>query len=142
VVGGHTVAPSPSVEGFATLRKHARTDVTAERFRHTLAQARLGTLGASIGAEVVVEPAKVAGPGDVLLRLGGREVFVEIVTALPQPNHDEEAYDRHVMRLPTLKGEAFREGDVPGLLNRADRRAWFARWTRPPRGVPIRRRRC
>lgn len=114
-----------SVPGIQTLLRQLRSDITAQRFRHSLAQARLAVQGLARGAQVVVEPSKDGGgPGDVLVRAGSCEVFVEIVSSLPVPNHDELAYDDHVMRLWRESPELSWEGEVPGLLDRAREQAW------------------
>ncbi|GAA3536854.1 hypothetical protein [Kribbella ginsengisoli] len=114
------------VGGIGTIRRVARSDISTDRFRHTLAQARLAAVAASIGAEVVLEPAKAAGPGDVLIRLGNRELFLEVVTFGPVPNGDDLAYDRHVLHLITNEDGVHWEGNVPGFLNKADEARWEA----------------
>lgn len=111
--------------GLDTLRRQTRTDISADRLRHSLAQARLGVLGASVGAEVVLEPSKVRGPGDVLLTAGDCSLFVEVVTSLPVVNADEQAFDWHWMYLVTAEGDDLHwEGAVPGWLNKTDEQSW------------------
>jgi hypothetical protein len=63
-----------SVQGYEKVRRDARNDLTTHRLLHTLAQARLATIGAYLGADVAVEPGKQGGPGDVLLRSANQEV--------------------------------------------------------------------
>lgn len=112
------------VSGIGTIRRVARSDISTDRFKHTLAQTRLAAIAASIGAEVVLEPAKAAGPGDVLIGLGNREVFLEIVSFGPVQNEDDLAYDKHVLHLITNDDGVHWEGNVPGFLNKADEASW------------------
>jgi len=114
------------VSGIGTIRRVARSDISTDRFRHTLAQARLATLAASFGAEVELEPAKAAGPGDVLIRLGNRALFLEVVSFGPVPSSDDLAYDRHVLHLIRNEDGVHWQGDIPGFLNKADEAAWEA----------------
>jgi Fe2+ transport system protein FeoA len=110
-----------------SLLKDLRADISAQRLRHSLAQARLAALGLARGAEVVVEPSKSGGgPGDVLVRAGGCEIFVEIVSSLPTPNQDEMAYDDHVMWLWRQNADVSWAGYVPGYLDEARERTWRA----------------
>jgi hypothetical protein len=55
-----------AVPGYQSVRRDTRNNVTAHRLLHTLAQARLAALGLYQRADVVVEPGKAGGPGDVL----------------------------------------------------------------------------
>jgi hypothetical protein len=115
------------VEGISAVRRDARNDVTTQRFAHTLVQARLAAIGASIGAEVILEPGKAGGPGDVLLRTVDSELFLEVVTFGPdQPSEQHDvAFHRHFEQLTALAGtEMYWEGHVPGLLHPADEEAW------------------
>jgi hypothetical protein len=72
---------------------------------------------------------KVRGPGDLLLRWAGQEVFLEIVTFGPDENNETEKghHDRHFLHLLSLRPDApiYWEGDIPGLLNRTDEAAWI-----------------
>jgi hypothetical protein len=116
-----------STVGLQSVLKQLRTDITAQRFRHSLAQARLAAQGLARGIDVVLEPSKAGGGlGDVLLRTGRSEVFIEIVSSVPVPNHDEEAYDDHVVLLWRQSPDLSWEGEVPGLLDRAREQAWRA----------------
>jgi hypothetical protein len=96
---------------------------------HTLTQTRLASIGMYTGAEVVLEPGKSGGPGDLLLRWAGQEVFLEVVTFGPDENTEteEKHHDRHFMHLLSLRSDApiYWEGDIPGLLNRTDEAAWI-----------------
>lgn len=116
------------VPGFEAVRRDARNDLTTQRLTHALTQARLAAIGAFLGAEVAVEPAKAGGPGDVLLRAGGGEIFLEIVTFGPDNSREleERHQQRHFMHLMALAATAiYWEGHVPGCLNPAEE----ARWT-------------
>lgn len=116
------------VPGFEAVRRDVRNDLTTQRLTHALVQARLAAIGAFLGAEVRVEPEKAGGPGDVLLRAGGEEIFLEIVTFGPDNSRElEERYQqRHFMHLMALAATAiYWEGYVPGCLNPAEE----ARWT-------------
>lgn len=101
--------------------------MTDHRLLHTLAQARVAAIGAYLGADVAVEPGKQGGPGDVLLRTAGQEVFLEIVTFGPDPamELDEEHQQRHWLHLSSLGREGvYWEGYVSGFLNKADEVEW------------------
>jgi hypothetical protein len=116
------------VPGFGAVRSDVRNDVTTQRLMHTLAQARLAVIGAHIGAQVAVEPGKAGGPGDVLLRTTGEDVFLEIVTFGPDEKRElEEAHQqRHWMHLMMLaRAPVYWEGYVPGFLNKADEAKWL-----------------
>jgi len=119
------VLKQSSIPGVQSVLKELRTDITAHRLRHSLAQARLAAQGLARGAEVFVEPSKSrGGPGDVLIRAGGCEIFVEIVSSLPVPNQDELAYDDHVMWLWRQSADVSWTGYVPGFLNVASEQDW------------------
>jgi hypothetical protein len=62
----------------------------------------------------------------VLIRLGNRELFLEIVGFGPVANTDEVAYSRHLERLMGSEDGQYWDGDVPGFLNRADEASWQA----------------
>ena len=118
-----------AVCGLAAVRRDARRDLSTHRLLHTLTQARLGSIGMSTGAEVILEPGKSGGPGDLLIRWAGQEVFFEVVTFGPDENieTEEEHHDRHFLYLLSLRQDApiYWEGDIPGLLNRTDEAAWM-----------------
>lgn len=95
---------------------------------HVLTQARLAGIGAYLGAEVMVEPGKSGGPGDVLLRSAGHEVFLEVVTFGPDEARelDERHQQRHWLHLMELGREnVYWEGYVPGFLNKVDEARWL-----------------
>jgi hypothetical protein len=120
------------VPGFETVRRDARNDLSTQRLTHTLTQARLAAIGAFLGASVTVEPEKPGGPGDVLLRTGHEEVFLEIVTFGPDENRelDECRQHRHMMHLMALAAPAiYWEGYVPGYLNKAEEARWISATT-------------
>ncbi len=117
------------VPGFEAVRRDTRNDLTTQRLMHALVQARLAAVGSFMGAEVVVEPQKAGGPGDILLRTGGQDLFVEIVTFGPDGNREleERHQQRHFLHLTALAAIAVHwEGYIPGHLNPADE----AQWTR------------
>jgi hypothetical protein len=116
------------VAGAEAVRRDARRDLTIHRLTHVLTQARLAALGASLGASVEVEPGKAGGPGDVLLRMAGEAVFLEIVTFGPDEKLqlNEEHQHRHWLHLITLaRSPVYWEGYVPGFLNKADETRWL-----------------
>jgi hypothetical protein len=115
------------VDGIGAVRRDARNDVSTQRFAHTLVQARLAAIGASVGADVRLEPGKTGGPGDVLLRRADSEVFLEIVTFGPDQSGELQdiAFHRHFEQLTALaRTEMYWEGHVPGFLHPADEDAW------------------
>jgi hypothetical protein len=117
-------------QGIASVRRDARNDIKAHRLFHTLAQARLASIGLHLGAAAELEPAKAGGPGDVILRIGGREVFLEIVTFGPDETVEFEdmhhhAHSAHLLQLCGTR-DIFWEGDVPGFLNKHDETVWYA----------------
>jgi hypothetical protein len=131
---------SSHVPGIRPVRKDARKDVTAARLFHTLTQTRLGAIGASLGAAVTLEPPKTGGPGDVLLKVPGTELFIEVVTFSPDRNfaqHDEYTH-RHTRYLHFLEGRqpVHFEGDVPGFLHKAERSAGSRRQRGPQPSAP------
>jgi hypothetical protein len=79
-----------AVVGLAAVRRDARGDLSTHRLVHTLTQTRLASIGMYTGAEVVLEPGKSGGPGDLLLRWAGQEVFLEVVTFGPDENTETE----------------------------------------------------
>ena len=114
--------------GFEAVCRDARNDLSAHRLMHTLAQARLASIGAYLGASVTVEPGKAGGPGDVLLRSSAEEVFLEIVTFGPDEARelDEAHHQRHWKHLFALaNGPIYWEGYVPGYLNKAEEARWL-----------------
>lgn len=116
------------VQGYETVRRDARNNLTTHRLLHTLTQARLAAIGAYLGADVAVEPGKQGGPGDVLLRAANQEVFLEIVTFGPDPTReqDEAHQQRHWLHLMKLGREnIYWEGYVPGFLNKAEEAQWL-----------------
>ena len=116
------------VRGYEAVRRAARRDLSAHRLLHTLTQARLAAIGAYLGIDVALEPGKSGGPGDVLLRSGNQEVFLEIVTFGPDQTRelDEAHQQRHWLHLMDLGREDFYfEGYVPGFLNKADEARWL-----------------
>jgi hypothetical protein len=114
-----------SIAGLRLVLKQLQSDITAHRFRHSLAQARIAAQGLARGADVVLEPSKASGgPGDVMVRNGRCEVFIEVVSSLPVPDPNEAAYDDHVMRLWMHGADLSWEGEVPGLLDRAQEERW------------------
>lgn len=116
------------VPGFEAVRRDARNDLTTQRLTHALVQARLAAIGAFLGATVRVEPEKAGGPGDVLMRAGGEDIFLEIVTFGPDNRRelDERHQHRHLMHLMALADTAiYWKGYVPGYLSPAEE----ARWT-------------
>ena len=92
------------VPGFEAVRRDARNDLTTQRLTHALVQARLAAIGAFLDARVRVEPEKAGGPGDVLLRAGGEDIFLEIVTFGPDNRREleERHQHRHFMHLMAL----------------------------------------
>jgi len=120
------------VQGFETVRRDARNDLTTQRLTHALTQARLAAIGSFLGLGVAVEPGKAGGPGDVLFRVGRDEIFVEIVTFGPDKTRElEEArQQRHMMHLFALAAPPiYWEGDVPGVLNQAEEARWLRETT-------------
>jgi hypothetical protein len=120
------------VPGFEAVRRDARNDLTTQRLTHALTQARLAAIGAFLGAQVAVEPEKAGGPGDVLLRAGGDEIFLEIVTFGPDSIREleERHQQRHFMHLQALAAPAiYWEGHVPGYLNPAEEARWISATT-------------
>jgi hypothetical protein len=117
------------VGGLTAVRRDARGDRSTHRLVHTLTQTRLASIGIYTGAEVLLEPGKSGGPGDLLLRWAGQEVFLEVVTFGPDENNEteEKHYDRHFLHLLSLRPGApvHWDGDIPGLLNRTDEAAWI-----------------
>jgi hypothetical protein len=70
------LAVAMQTEGIEAVRRDARNDVSIHCLAHTLAQVRLAAIGAHLGAQAILEPAKVGGPGDVLLRTRDLEIFL------------------------------------------------------------------
>ena len=118
-----------AVGGLAAVRRDARGDLSTHRLMHTLTQARLASIGMYTGAEVILEPGKSGGPGDLLLRWSSQEVFLEVVTFGPDENNESEDkhHDQHFLHLLSLRpGEpVYWEGDIPGLMNKTDEAAWI-----------------
>ena len=116
--------------GIARVQDDARSDVTEDRFLHTLTQARLAVAGSYLGAMAALEPVKaVGGPGDVLLTRRSGTVFIEVVTFSQDGifSHEDEEFQRHMMHLIKLELEylVYWEGDVPGFLPTAHSEAWI-----------------
>lgn len=115
--------------GLSAVRRDARHDLTAHRLVHTLTQARLASVGLYTGAEATLEPGKSGGPGDLLLRWRGHEVFLEVVTFGPDvaSEAEDKHHERHFLHLLSLRpGEPiYWEGDIPGLLNPTDEAEWI-----------------
>jgi hypothetical protein len=128
------------VQGYGTVRRDVRRDLSLHRLIHTLTQARLAAIGMYLGANVALEPGKSGGPGDVLLHNGNHEVFLEIVTFGPDPSRelDEAHQHRHWMHLVAMSHENIHwQGYVPGFLNKADEEKWL-RATREAAGECVR----
>jgi hypothetical protein len=119
---------SAHVPGVRSVRHDARKDVTAARLFHTLTQTRLAAMGVSLGADVTLEPPKTGGPGDVLLKMPGTELFIEVVTFSPDRNftQQDEYTHRHTRHLRLLEGRqpVHFEGNVPGFLHKAEEERW------------------
>lgn len=119
------------VAGTARVRRAAQKDVTAGQLAHTLTQARLAAAAAYLGAHVVLEPPKAGGPGDVILRFGDAELFVEVATFGPDTvgAQEDHYFDQHVHQLIAQVGrrEMYWEGRVPGFLNSTDEIKWRQR---------------
>jgi hypothetical protein len=109
--------------------RSVRNDVTAARLFHTLTQTRLGAIGASCGAAVTLEPSKAGGPGDVLLKVHGTELFIEVVTFSPDRSftQQDEYIHRHTSHLHFVEGRqpVHFEGNVPGFLPKAAEERWM-----------------
>ena len=118
-----------AVDGLGAVRREVRKDLSTHRLVHTLTQARLASVGRYLGAAVALEPGKSGGPGDVLLRWRGHDVFFEVVTFGPDENNEFEDrhHDQHFQHLAGLRPtEAiYWEGDIPGFLNKTDEAAWI-----------------
>jgi hypothetical protein len=120
-------------DGLSAVRRDARHNLTAHRLVHTLTQARLASIGLHTGAAVTLEPGKSGGPGDLLLRWRGHEIFLEVVTFGPDVTSEAEDkhHQRHFLHLLSLRPAEpiYWEGDIPGLLNPADEAAWISATT-------------
>ena len=118
-----------SVDGLGAVRRDVRRDLSTHRLMHTLTQARLASIGQYLGASTALEPGKSGGPGDVLLRWPGHDLFIEVVTFGPNENNEFEDrhHHRHFLHLIRLRpaAPAYWEGDIPGFLNSADEAAWM-----------------
>jgi hypothetical protein len=118
-----------NVGGLSDVRRDARHDLSAHRLMHTLTQTRLSSIGLYVGAEATLEPGKSGGPGDLLLRWPGHEIFLEVVTFGPDVTSDAEDrhHHRHFLHLLSLRPDQpiYWEGDIPGLLNPGDEAAWI-----------------
>ncbi|TDC89577.1 hypothetical protein [Actinomadura sp. 7K507] len=116
------------VLGVRSVRNDARKDVRAARLFHTLTQTRLAAMGTSLGADVTLEPPTTGGPGDVLLKVPGTELFIEVVTLSPESKftQQDEYTNRHRFYLHALEGRlpVYFEGDVPGFLHKAEEERW------------------
>ena len=108
------------VGGLTAVRRDARSDLSTHRLVHTLTQARLASIGMCTGAEVVLEPGKSGGPGDLLLRWAGQEVFLEVVTFGPDENNET----RRKASRPAFSSPAQPEAGCAHLLG--------GRHSRPP----------
>ncbi|GAA4364022.1 hypothetical protein GCM10023088_07760 [Actinomadura verrucosospora] len=119
---------SGQVPGVRSVRNDVRKDVTASRLFHTLTQTRLAAMGAALGANVTLEPPKTGGPGDVLLKPPGTELFIEVVTFGPERKftQQDEYTNRHMLHLHALEGRqpVHFEGNVPGFLHKAEEERW------------------
>lgn len=117
-----------SIDGLSAMRRDVRKDLSTHRLVHTLTQARLASIGQYLGAAVALEPAKSGGPGDVLLRWPGHDLFLEVVTFGPTRTTSSRTkhHHRHFLHLIGLRpaGPVYWEGDIPGFLNKADEAAW------------------
>lgn len=118
-----------SIDGLGAIRRDVRKDLSTHRLMHTLTQARLASIGEFLGATAVLEPGKSGGPGDVLLRWSGHDLFLEVVTFGPDENKEFEDrhHHRHFLHLIGLRPAApvYGEGDIPSFLNKADEAAWI-----------------
>lgn len=118
------VLQEASVEGFARLRRDARSDVRLGRLLHTLTQARLAALGLFAGARVTVEPAN----GDVLLDYGATRVLLELVTISPDAGFEQQTAATNccfeVLHRLTHEHDVHWTGNIPGQLPSHE----FAKW--------------
>jgi hypothetical protein len=114
--------------GLRTVRRNLRNDIKLDRLLHTLVQARLATIGLMLGAEVELEPEKAGGPGDVLLRTIGTEVFLEVTTFSTAANlrQYERAAQANTMHLHLVESEldVHFAGDTPAYLSKHRLDAW------------------
>ncbi len=117
------------IDGLASIRREARRDLTTHRLVHALTQGRLASIGMYLGAHAVLEPSKSGGPGDVLLRWPGLELFIEIVTfgADEKSALQDKYHDQHFLHLLSLRPTApvYWEGDIPGFLNKTEESNWI-----------------
>lgn len=121
------------VQGVERVRHHLRADVRSSRFLHSLTQLELAGAGLHVGAEVELEPPKAGGPGDVLLRAGDTQAFLEVVTlstdaAFLRQERALAGHQSHVRALQVKLGVSF-DGDLPGILDELDAQAWRDRVT-------------
>ena len=118
-----------NIGGLSGVRREVRRNLTTHRLLHTLTQARLASIGMYLGAQVVLEPGKAGGPGDVLLRWSGHELFIEIVTFGPdeQSALEDKHHQHHFLHLLSLRPteSVYWEGDIPGFLNKTAEAAWM-----------------
>ena len=85
-------------------------------------------MGASLTEPALRSSRARGGPGDVLLRIAGEAVFLEIVTFGPDEKLElnEEHQHRHWLHLMALaRSPVYWEGYVPGFLNKADETRWL-----------------
>ncbi len=116
------------IRGVDRVRHDLRTDIQSSRFLHSLTQFELAGAGLHIGADVELEPPKAGGPGDVLLRTGDTEAFIEVVTLSTDAAflREEQAlagHQAHVRALQVKHRVSF-DGDLPGILGEPDAQAW------------------
>jgi hypothetical protein len=123
-----TLLSHEDVPAWRTVRNDVRQDVKADRFAHTLAQARLVGLGLQHGAAVTLEPDKGRGPGDVLLELGASRLFIEVMTLNRDANLQQgsDFFDRCTthLRANDASGAVHWIGDLPEFLGPAQWEAW------------------
>ncbi len=123
-----------NVSGIGTVRSAIRSDITVDRFLHTLVQARLAALGKYQGLHVVLEPEKDTGPGDVLLQAGQISAFVEVFTLatgshFTTANQFLDQCTTHLHGLEFGKNLVYWEGELPGFLSDARYQAWIEETT-------------
>lgn len=121
------------IQGVDRVRRQLRTDIRSSRFLHSLTQLELAGAGLHVGTSVELEPPKAGGPGDVLLRAGDTEVFLEVVTlstdqAFLRRERALAGHQSHVRALELQLGVSF-DGDLPGVLEGPDAQTWRDRMT-------------
>lgn len=109
------------------MRRPLRTDVSSPRFLHSLTQFELAGAGLHVGATAEIEPPEVGGAGDVLLRTGDTEIFLEVATqstdeAFLLQDQAQAAHHAHLRALGGEYGVSF-DGDLPGRLDEPGEKA-------------------